>query len=92
MDTHEALRLCEVRPVQVEASEASYVLFDQVDDPWPGESMLVIFEDGVIFSVVVLLSATIVHDEFALPFLVYAEGRTRSTLNTLGSTWTSIIQ
>ena len=60
-------------------SEASYVSFDQVDDPWPGESMLVIFEDGVIFSVVVLLSATIVHDEFALPFLVYAEGRTRST-------------
>ena len=66
---------CEVRPVQVEASEASYVSFDQVDDPWPGELMLVIFEDGVIFSVVVLLSAIIVHDEFALPCLVYAEGR-----------------
>ena len=43
--------------------------------------MLDIFEDGVIFSIVVLLSALIVLDEFALPFLVYAEGRTRSTQN-----------
>ena len=47
-------------PVQVEASEASYVSFERVDDPWPGELMLVIFEDGVIFSIVVLLSALVV--------------------------------
>ena len=79
MDRHKALRLCEVRPVQVEASEASYVSFDRVDDPWPGELMLDIFEDGVVFSIVVLLSALIVLDEFALPCLGYAEGRTRST-------------
>ena len=79
MDTHKELRLCEVRQSKWKHLKLRYVSFERVDDPWPGELMLVIFEDGVIFSIVVLLSALVVPDEFALPCLGYAEGRTRST-------------
>ena len=35
MDIHQALRVCEIRPVEMTAFEATHVSSGPVDDPWP---------------------------------------------------------
>ena len=35
VDTHQALRFCKERHVQVTWSQRSYASFDRVHDPWP---------------------------------------------------------
>ena len=35
VDINQALRMCDGRQVEVDASKASYTSWDRVDDPWP---------------------------------------------------------